>query len=1003
MRLRYLVVVLLALAAVAIVAGKRLLYPKLSTRAASLSSPPSQSYLVILGVGDKAATNWDGSITSTGATILGLQGWRFGALDSITGTTWKLATRVSPALTPPGPVEENGVIVTVSAATAPVTFAVQTPHGNFTFSSQDVPFGVSKTFLAGRALAAQTGAPFQLTSSEEEEDFPSMAQSGDDVYLTYTRFVHGDRSLAQAQGTKTTFTDFTFLARPTGGDQVLLLHYSKAQRVWTGPFAVTNTGEDVMRSTVAIDGQGRAWIFYSAQRSGNFDIYARSASADGTMSSEIRLTTDAGPDLFPVATSDASGRVWVAWQGFRNNNLEILTSAQTGDTFAPEAIVSTSPASDWEPAIAAAPNGEVAISWDTYNKGDYDVYLRRVRFTDQIGMDDPIPIAATVNFEARSSLAYDAQNRLWIAYEFAGSRWGKDFGAYDTTGNPLYGPHTIQVRCLIGNDLYSTIDDVANTLPGTAGNQFFLPTTRGPLSTLPDPTLAQKRTANNGIGPQAGPRNTFPRLATDSDGTVYLAFRLPVGGGMSSSSGTGISIGSIWSGAMVYFDGSQWHGPGVLGNSDALGDNRPSILSLGPGHLLMAQSRDYRLSPMPNGTPQMDGANSDIYALDVPVIRTQQSPQLQKIGQVVPDPPDPSAAAEAATAVLSQNYRPTVNGQPLQLVRGDFHRHSELSFDGGRDGPLIDSYRYYIDAASLGWAGCCDHDNGGSREYSWWMIQKFTTAYLLGSKFVPMYYYERSISYPEGHRNVMFSQRGIRPLPRLPTTAPGSPPTPAPDTQMLYAYLHFFTPGGITAAHTVATDQGTDWRNNDPQAEPFVEIYQGDRQSYEMPGSPRSNSPADSLAGYEAAGYVSAGLGKGYQLGFEASSDHISTHISFTNIWVTAPTRAAILDALRKRRVYGSTDNILADFRSGTHFMGEAFTTTSAPVFKVRLFGTAPFQNVEVVKDNNIVFSTSGDRVVSFAWQDQTATKGKTSYYYVHGLQTDGQIVWVSPMWVTLQ
>ena len=83
--------------------------------------------------------------------------------------------------------------------------------------------------------------------------------------------------------------------------------------------------------------------------------------------------------------------------------------------------------------------------------------------------------------------------------------------------------------------------------------------------------------------------------------------------------------------------------------------------------------------------------------------------------------------------------------------------------------------------------------------------------------------------------------------------------------------------------------------------------------------------------------------------------------------------------------------------------MGEYFTTSSAPVFTVRLWGTAPFQNVSLVKDNNIVYSTSGDRVLSFSYQDPTAQKGKTSYYYVRGLQTDGQIVWVSPMWVTLQ
>jgi len=129
----------------------------------------------------------------------------------------------------------------------------------------------------------------------------------------------------------------------------------------------------------------------------------------------------------------------------------------------------------------------------------------------------------------------------------------------------------------------------------------------------------------------------------------------------------------------------------------------------------------------------------------------------------------------------------------------------------------------------------------------------------------------------------------------------------------------------------------------------------------------------------------------------------VSTHISFTNIWVATPTRAGILDALRKRRVYGSTDNIVADFRSGTHFMGEAFTTSTPPIFLVRLWGTAPFQKVVVVKDNNVAYSTSGDRALAFTYQDTAATKGKTSYYYVRGVQTDGQIVWVSPMWVTLQ
>ena len=468
-RTRYAVALLLALALGGVL-GRRLLYPNSSLHAATLSSTPSQSFLVILGVGDTAPTSWDGSITATGATILSMQGWRFTGTDAIneTANSWKMSTREAPP--PPsatnGPMQENGIIVTVSAATGPVTFAVKTPQGNFSFSSQNLPFGVSQTFLKGSAYVAQTSAPLQLTSSIEDEDFPSMAQSGDDVYLVYTEFVHGDRSQATALSTKTTITNFAFLARPAGGDQVFLMHYSKSQRLWTGPYPVTNPGEDAMRTAVAVDGQGLAWIFYSTQRSGNFDIYARSSTAAGTMSAEIRVTSDPGTDLFPVAATDSSGRVWVAWQGFRNNNLEILASVQNGGAFWPETIVSVSPANDWDPAIATASNGEVAISWDTYDKGDYDVYLRRVRFASQaVGMDAPIPIAASLNFETRSSLAYDPQDRLWIAYEVSGPKWGKDWGAYDTTGIALYQDHTIQVRCLVGTDLYSTVTDVATVLP----------------------------------------------------------------------------------------------------------------------------------------------------------------------------------------------------------------------------------------------------------------------------------------------------------------------------------------------------------------------------------------------------------------------------------------------------------------------------------------------------------------------------------------------------------
>ena len=254
-----------------------------------------------------------------------------------------------------------------------------------------------------------------------------------------------------------------------------------------------------------------------------------------------------------------------------------------------------------------------------------------------------------------------------------------------------------------------------------------------------------------------------------------------------------------------------------------------------------------------------------------------------------------SDAERAATAGV-RGY--SVNGPDgaLKIVRGEFHRHSEISMDGGLDGTLIDQWRYILDAAALDWVGCCDHDNGGAREYTWWTTQKLTDMFYTPGRFAPMFSYERSVQYPEGHRNVVFAQRGIRPLPRLPITA-ADYAGHAPDTQMFYAYLKQF--GGVVASHTSGTDMGTDWRDNDPDSEPVVEIYQGMRQNYEMPDAPRSNNAQDSIGGWRPKGFINLAFEKGYKFGFEASSDHVSTHMSYSVVLAAGDTREAILEALR--------------------------------------------------------------------------------------------------------
>ncbi len=124
--------------------------------------------------------------------------------------------------------------------------------------------------------------------------------------------------------------------------------------------------------------------------------------------------------------------------------------------------------------------------------------------------------------------------------------------------------------------------------------------------------------------------------------------------------------------------------------------------------------------------------------------------------------------------------------------------------------------------------------------------------------------------------------------------------------------------------------------------------------------------------------------------------------MSYANILATDFTREAVLDGFKKRHVYASTDNILAEFRAGDHIMGDAFAAETAPEMRVKLVGTGPFAKVQVIKDNAYVYSAQPNKsTVEFTWKDNAPSPGKTSYYYVRGEQSDGNVVWLSPMWIS--
>jgi hypothetical protein len=819
--------------------------------ALGLQAQNAVSVRVLLGVTDHAPARWDGSVEARGADVTALDPWRFEGADAIAGSSWKMTThaiRLFGTAPPEGrPVVANGIIVHLAARQEDAELRVETAQGGFTVRLNEIPYGTSVTRLDGRAFLDRVPAGRQITQTPEEEDFPSAAvDRAGNVWMAYSIFRHHPEHDRLRAPLTVPLTDFAPLRAPTGGDQIVARRYAKG--AWEDPVTVTLPGGDHYRTAIAIDGRGTPWVFWSQNQDGNFEIYA-CAIQDGKPGRRIRISNSPGSDIDPVAATDAAGRVWVAWQSWRDGRASIQAAAQKGAAFGAPVGISKSPANEWNPAIAADRGGRVTVAWDSYRNGNYDVYARTANAKGSWGPE--VAVAASARYEAYPSIAYDGAGRLWVAYQEGGVGWGKDFGAYKTAGVALYQGYAIRVRGFDpdgrpiqpAGDVGAVLAGIPRQQADQIGNQ------RGSEALDPDPQRAPKRGPSASADNMPNPRNTLPRLLVDGSGRIWLAFR-------SAHPIWWNPIGTVWTEYVVSLNGSEWTRPIFLTHTDNLLDNRPALVSPRPGELLVLGSADNRrqfhlsersgAATNESPAPGADPFNNDLYlnAIDLGPAR---EPAAAK-----PAAPLTAEAADRAESEFVRALRLYRSGpDKLRIVRGEFHRHSEISMDGGSDGTLLDQWRYILDAGALDWVGCCDHDNGGGREYTWWLEQKLTDVFNVPGHFAAMFNYERSVAYPEGHRNVLFAERGIRPLPRLPISKEADPGK-APDTQMLYAYLKFFK--GVVASHTSATNMGTDWRDNDPQLEPTVEIYQGDRQNYEMPEAPRSSSEKDAIGGWRPKG-----------------------------------------------------------------------------------------------------------------------------------------------------
>jgi hypothetical protein len=902
------------------------------------------SFRIVFGEKQERSEDYSGSITLTEGKIVKLTPWRFFGTDSVQPPNqWKLTIKPM-------------VFESQPDHPVPITTPGQQP--------KLVPAGIVVTVdtpptAVVRVVTAQ--GPFNFRLVDLRDGHPLALHEGDVIVQlapTPQRVsdgVEGQHDYPSLAVARNGAVWVAWQAYKDRGDHVYARYSTSAG--WSEAFRLTDGKPDVFETAVGEDSQGRMWVVWSQRANEDWDLYARSYYGH-QWDAPRKLTSADSPNIFHRLVSDRSGGLHLIWTAYRNGESHVMWSKQQGAGWSNATEISGPSA--WMPGAASDSQGNLYVVWDSYGKGNYDICLRRIGRDGVLG---PIqPVTESPRFQADPSVAVDKQDRVWVAWDESGSNWGKDWTHEDQwRSTTLYADRHIRVAVLDNGTWKQPAGDLSAAVP-----------------------MRYNRYVED------------PRLTVDATGRVWMAFQIRTSSGMNRIDYW--AANGRWEQFLTSYEGQSWTPAIAVPESSSRPDAFTQILP-GASGVWTAWINDNRrfgggggfeAPPNRKATQEIDAAS---FSLASAVKEASLEPFVETPGGAATLP-----TTEAADVARVRGYRASVGGVEYRILRGDFHRHTEISGDGSGDGSVEDYFRYMLDAAQMDTGTITDHNAGGDDEYTWWRTEKAHDLFHIRGRFTPLFGYERSVAYPNGHRNVVFPQRGVRTLPISREENQGT----VNSGPILYPYLK--QNRGIGMLHSLATGQGSDYRDNDPAVEPLVEIYQGYHAAYEYEGGPRAETADYNVnihGGYRPLGFYWNALKKGYKLGVQSSSDHIATHTSYTLIYTPSVQREDIVESMRRRHAYGATDNIILDFRADAkHMMGDVIQASKSPKFQVKVVGTSTIANVEIIKDGKFVFNTEpNSTTASFNYVDANPGAGE-SWYYVRVTQTDRNLAWSSPIWV---
>jgi len=125
---------------------------------------------------------------------------------------------------------------------------------------------------------------------------------------------------------------------------------------------------------------GKLWVIWSTNRTGNYEIFYKTSSDNGrTWSSDKQLTNDTSEDMFPSIIQLSTGDIWVVWDSDRPDYLQTdlyyKTSSDNGTSWSPAMpLTNNTNYDDWDPSIAQMQDSKIWIVWVRNDDLFYKIY-----------------------------------------------------------------------------------------------------------------------------------------------------------------------------------------------------------------------------------------------------------------------------------------------------------------------------------------------------------------------------------------------------------------------------------------------------------------------------------------------------------------------------------------------------------------------------------------------------------------------------------------------------